>query len=169
MKEVKNLNEMIDKFPMYSNVSLPEDVAEKMDDAFVSLLVYRDSDIDTSKMSYDNDVYFIEDSTSVRHYFSNIFYEKGKRAMVFKSINEAIQEEIDPKIFFIDMSSIVEHKNLIRLIDNFPKAKIILISGIAKYIVCFIKEMQALRKDIELDYILSRDSDVVLRKIKDLE
>ena len=70
---------------MYSNVSLPKDVAEKVDDAYVSLLIYRDRNNDAIDMPYDNEVFFIEDSESVRYYLSNIFYEKGRRARVFVS------------------------------------------------------------------------------------
>ncbi len=169
MIEVKDINDMIDKFPMYLNVSLPKDIATIMDNAYVSLLVYRDRDKDSHRMYCNEDVYFIEDSESVRNYFSNIFFEQGKKAMVFKNINEAIHEEIDPKMFFIDMSAVVEHKNLLKLMDTYPEAKIILISGIAKYIICFIEEMQRLREGIVLDFVLSRNSEVILSKIKEVE
>ena len=167
MIEVKDINEMIDKFPMYSNVSLPKDVAEKVDDAYISLLIYRDKDRDSSEMPCDKDVFFIEDSPSVIRYFNNIFYEEGKKAVVFTNVDNAIFLGLQPKMFFIDLSAIVDHKNLLKLIDSYPEAKIILMSGIAKYIESFIREMKQLRKDIELDYVLSRNSDVIIRKIND--
>lgn len=168
MIEVKNIDEMIDKFPMYSNVLLPKDIAEIIDNAYVSLLVYRSIKNDTKSMPFNEDVVFIEDSPSVMKYFENIFYEQGKRAMVCSSIDGVIRStnQINPKMFFIDMSAIVEHQNLLDLIDNFPEAKIILISGIANYIHCLVKEMQKLRANIELDYVLSRNSEVIFAKIE---
>lgn len=173
MIEVKDLNGLIDNFPMYFNVSLPVDVAIKVEDAYLSLLVYRDKDQDTSWLPFNNEVFFIEDSASVGYYLSNIFYEERKRARVLNNISNAISINTNskifpPKIIFVDMSAIGEHKNLLTLMDTYPDAKIVLISGIASYIKCFIKEMQKLRPNIELDYILSRDIKTIKEKVTEI-
>ncbi len=169
MIEVKDLNDLISKFPMYPNVSLPKDVALKVDDAYVSLLVYRDKDKNASWMSFDEDVFFIEDSPSVAHYFRNIFYEKDRRALVFGNIDAAIHCNRCPKIFFIDMGAIVEHENLLKLIDAYPEAKIVIMSGMGKYVHCFIREMQELRPNIKLDFVLSREESVIIAKVGELK
>ena len=82
MIEVKTMEELIDKFPMYQNVSLPEDVALILDNAYTSLLIYREQGKISDSMLEEKNVFFIEDSLSLIKYFENIFYDYGLKAKV---------------------------------------------------------------------------------------
>ncbi len=168
MQEVQTVNEMIDAFPMYSNVSLPNDVLTIMDNAYTSLLVYREQGKITDGMAVELDVFFIEDSPSLKRYFENILYERNLKVKVFGSVVEALVSKINPKVFFIDVSAIDEHVHLLTLIKEYPNAKIVLMTGIIKYVERFITEMKQMKNDIELDYISSRDKRVILNKINSI-
>ena len=62
----------------------------------------------------------------------------------------------------------MKHNNLIKLIEKYPSSKIIIMSGIIKHVNQFITEMKQLKKDINIDYIISRNKDAILDKIKEI-
>lgn len=168
MIEVNNIDEMIEKFPMYPNLTLPKDVYFKVHDAYQSLLIYRDFNNDADGFPEEGRVYFIEDEVALSRYLQNIFFSEKKKARVFRSIGEAIDFNKEPKIFFIDLSSIDKHENIVKLNEKYPNSKIVLMSGVAEYVENFLRELYYFKRGLQIDYIFNRNYTTIKKKIEDI-